>query len=96
MGKVVGKPFEKGNKGRPKGAQGKITKTVKDTVLAVFNDLQNDPKHNLSSFAKTYPRDFYTIASKLIPTEVQATVEASVTWQETKTYEAKPKTDSGN
>lgn len=88
--------FKPGAGGRPVGVKNKLTKTVKDSVLAVFNKLQLDNKHNLEAFAKKYPRDFYAISAKLIPLEVQATVEASVTWQETKTYEAKPKTDSGN
>jgi len=70
-----GKPFEKGNKGKPKGTPNKLTRTVKETVLAVFNELQDDPKHNLLAFAQKYPRDFYPIAAKLIPTELKATVE---------------------
>jgi hypothetical protein len=68
--------FKKGeSKGRPKGAVNKLTKTVKETVLQVFNELQDDPKNNLLSFAKKYPRDFYPIAAKLIPNEVNANVE---------------------
>jgi hypothetical protein len=67
--------FKKGAAGRPKGVQNKLTKTVKETVLAVFNDIQDDPKVNLLKFAQTYPRDFYAIAAKLIPTEVNANVE---------------------
>lgn len=64
-------------KGRGKGTPNKITKTVKETVLAVFTKLQDDPKHNLTQFAKKFPRDFYTIAAKLIPTEVKGEVEVS-------------------
>lgn len=64
--------FTKGNPGKPKGATSHLTRTVKETVLAVFNDLQSDPKANLQSFAKKYPRDFYQIAAKLIPTEINA------------------------
>lgn len=64
--------FKKGEGGRPKGVQNHLTRTVKETVLAVFNDLQTDPKVNLKSFAKKYPRDFYMIASRLIPTEINA------------------------
>lgn len=56
--------------GRKKGSQNKITKTVKETVLKVFNKLQKDPVNNLTEFAKKYPRDFYAIAAKLIPTEI--------------------------
>lgn len=88
--------FKPGTGGRPKGVKNKITRTVKETVLSVFNELQGDHKANLLSFAKKYPRDFYQIAAKLIPTEVQATVDASVKWNEIKTYEAKPEADKGN
>lgn len=69
-----GKPFQKGQGGRPKGAVNKTTKTVKESVLAVFNDIQSDHKVNLKAFAKKYPRDFYQIAAKLIPTEINAKV----------------------
>lgn len=66
-------PFEKGKEktgGRQKGVENKITRTVKETVLTVFNDLQLDNRNNLLAFAKKYPRDFYQIASRLIPTEI--------------------------
>lgn len=69
--------FEKGQGGRPKGAENKLTKTVKETVLAVFNEMQDDPKVNLLEFGKKYPKDFYQIAAKLIPTEVNANVEST-------------------
>lgn len=64
--------------GRTKGTPNKLTKTVKETVLAVFNELQEDPEHDLRAFAEQYPRDFYQIAAKLIPTELTAKVEATV------------------
>lgn len=70
-----GKPFEKGNKAASGRGANKITRTVKETVLAVFNDLQADPKANLFSWGKENPTDFYKIAAKLIPTEVNATVK---------------------
>jgi len=73
-----GTPFEKGNPGKPKGATNKITKSVKETVLAVFNDIQNDPKVNLTQFAKDYPKEFYAIAKALIPTEITAKVEGEL------------------
>lgn len=70
-----GKPFAKGHKGgRPPGVQNKITTTVKEKVLAVFNEIQDDPKVNLKKFAQKYPRDFYAIAAKLIPTEIHARI----------------------
>lgn len=64
--------------GRPPGTPNKLTKTVKETVLSVFNDLQADNKHNLKTFAKKYPRDFYQIAAKLIPTEITGTVKTII------------------
>lgn len=67
--------FEKGNPGKPKGAVNKAMKTVKETVLNVFNKLQEDPEVNLEAWAKSSPDEFYKIASKLIPTEVTAAVE---------------------
>ena len=85
--------FVKGNNAASGRGPNKITRTVKETVLAVFTEIQSDPKVKLSQFAKDYPKEFYAIAAKLIPTEVQATVESTVTWNETKTYETKPKTD---
>lgn len=71
--------FKAGNPGRPKGASNHLTKTVKETVLAVFNELQDDPKNKLSAFAEKYPRDFYAIAAKLIPTELSGKIDNNVT-----------------
>lgn len=74
-----GKPFKKGEaKGRPKGAVNHLTRTVKETVLAVFNDLQQDPQANLLAWGTDNPTEFYKIAAKLIPTEVNANVQSVV------------------
>jgi hypothetical protein len=89
------KPGER-RAGRAKGTPNKATKTVKETVLSVFNDLQEDPRHSLTAFAKKYPRDFYNIAAKLIPTEIKGTMDASLTWKEERTYEAPNQTDAGS
>ena len=70
-------PFEPGKEktgGRVAGVPNKLTKTVKETVLEVFNKLQESKEHNIEAFAQKYPRDFYNIAAKLIPTEIQAKV----------------------
>lgn len=74
-------PFEKGKEktgGREKGVQNHLTKTVKETVLEVFNKLQDDPKANLEQFAKKYPREFYQIAAKLIPTEITGNIKTTL------------------
>lgn len=65
----------KGTGGRPEGAKNHLTTTVKEKVLSVFNDLQTDPKANLKAFAKKYPRDFYQIAARLIPTELTGSLK---------------------
>lgn len=62
----------------PLRGPGKLNKTVKETVLAVFNEIQTDPKIKLEAFAKKYPRDFYAIAAKLIPTEVSAKIDNKI------------------
>lgn len=79
-------PFKKGETGNPygrkKGEPNKITRTVKETVLAVFNDLQVDPKANLLSWGKENPTEFYKIASKLIPTEVTGDIKAIIKFKD--------------
>lgn len=67
--------FKPGEGGRPAGSQNKLTRTVKETVLAVFNQMQEKPATSLLAWAETEPTEFYKIAAKLIPTEVKATVE---------------------
>lgn len=62
-------------KNMPPRGPGKITRTVKETVLNVFNQIQEDPKVKLEAFAKKYPRDFYNIAAKLIPTELSGNID---------------------
>jgi len=71
--------FQPGNKAAEKRGPNKLTRSVKDTVLAVFNELQTEPKVNLKDWAKQRPTDFYNIAAKLIPTEVKANIDAKVT-----------------
>jgi hypothetical protein len=70
--------FQQGNSGRPKGAVNKLNKTVKETVLNTFNELQKDKSHNLEAFARKHPREFYLIASKLIPTEMIGSTETII------------------
>jgi len=71
----IGKPFQPGNTAAAKRGPNKITRTVKEAVLNVFNEIQDDPEIKLSAFAKKYPRDFYQIAAKLIPTELTGKID---------------------
>lgn len=64
------KLFEKGNTAAKNRGPNKITRTVKETVLAAFNELQKDKKANLIEWGKRNPSQFYQVAAKLIPTEV--------------------------
>lgn len=75
--------FKKGeprpdNAGRKEGSVNKLTKTVKERVLEVFNELQDDPQANLLSWAKDEPTEFYKIAAKLIPADINAKVEGKI------------------
>jgi hypothetical protein len=73
-----GKPFTKGNGGRPVGATNHLTRTVKETVLAAFEELQGDPKVNIVNWGRLNPTEFYKIAAKLIPTELTGSVDATI------------------
>ncbi len=64
--------FEKGNKGKPKGATNKMTKSVKEAFEITFNELQGDKEANLTNWAKDNTTEFYKLAAKLIPTSVSA------------------------
>jgi len=68
--------FGPGNKGKPPGTLNKLTRTVKEVVLDVFNKLQADEESpaNLHNWALTEPSEFYKIAAKLIPTDIKAEV----------------------
>lgn len=68
--------FKKGNPGRPKGIQNKLSKTVKEVVLDVFNKLQQPGSTvTLEQWAIDTPTEFYRIAAKLIPTDIKADVK---------------------
>jgi hypothetical protein len=66
--------------GRPKGLQNKFTRTVKVAFEEAFKDLQedeSDPAH-LKRWARANPTQFYQIASKLIPAELNANVTGNL------------------
>lgn len=71
------KPGHPGGPGRPKGSPNKLTKTVKQAFEEAFNALQADPgkPYALAEWGKKQPDKFYLIASKLIPTKVEAEVD---------------------
>lgn len=76
-------PFKKGhpklpNAGRSKGTPNKLTATVKDAIIAAFNELQNDPNANLIAWGKKNTTAFYMVASKVIPSEINHSLDNKV------------------
>ncbi len=72
--------FEKGQSGnttgKPPGTINKINRIFKELVLETVNALNENPETSLLEFAKKYPRDFWAIAARLIPTEVKGSIIA--------------------
>lgn len=64
--------------GRVAGTQNKLSITVKQSVLDTYVKLQGSDKHSLEKWAEKNLTEFYKIASKLIPTEVTATVTKKI------------------
>lgn len=61
--------------GRQKGTPNKLTASVKEAFEATFKDLQEDTHCNLTRWARSNPTDFYKLAAKLIPTNVNLKAE---------------------
>ena len=70
-----GQPINRG--GRPKGAVSKLTREFKEMVQTTMSELQDDPRANLTTWAKENTTEFYKIASKLIPTEMKNDVSVT-------------------
>ena len=62
--------------GRPKGVPNKLSTTVKDNVIQVFNALGGHK--GMAEWARENPTHFYNLYAKLIPQDVHKTVEHKV------------------
>lgn len=82
--------FKKGESGNPngraKGSQNKITKAFKDILTETIHKLEDnsdksedEAKTGLLAFAKENPKEFYKIASKLVPQEMVGDFTGEVT-----------------
>ena len=65
------KPKRQKYGGRKKGSRNKITATIKESVLQVFEAL--DGIDGMAAWARENRTEFYRIAARLIPTEQQIT-----------------------
>jgi len=81
MANTTGKKFG----GRVAGTPNKLSSTVKDNVITVFNELGGTD--HMKTWASDNPTQFYNIYSKLLPLEVTGAGEGgehiiSFKWQE--------------
>ena len=70
-------PFKNGHDkigGRTSGVQNKTTTAFKELLMATYDALEKDPKTNMLTLAKANQTEFYRIASKLLPIQVQADI----------------------
>lgn len=63
-------------KGRPKGVPNKATASIKNAFKEAFEELGGAGA--LAEWAKENQTEFYKLSSKLIPTEVAASVEGTM------------------
>lgn len=60
--------------GRKPGVQNKLTRTVKEAFENAFNAMQEHPEAELLTWGKGNPTEFYKLAARLIPAEINAKV----------------------
>lgn len=79
------KPGVSGNPaGRKPGVPNKLTQTVRQAFEQAFAKLQEvEGPAKLETWAAKNPRDFYQLASKLIPVQVSAQVEDVTPYSDT-------------
>lgn len=75
---MAGKGSKPGERrgGRKAGTPNKLTKTVKEAFEQAFNAMQEQPGVKLGDWGKENPTEFYKIAAKLIPSEINAKVSS--------------------
>ena len=65
-------------KGRVKGVPNKLTRTVREAFERAFETLQDGKGASLEKWAQRYPTEFYKLAARLIPTEINAQVNTTL------------------
>jgi hypothetical protein len=66
--------------GRQAGTPNKITSAVREAFERAFTALQesDDGSANLETWARANPTEFYKLAAKLIPTDINANVRGTL------------------
>lgn len=77
--------------GRPKGSRNRVTATVKDEMLAVYEMVGG--RHGMAAWAKSNPDAFYKMYGNLAPKEVVADVAGELTVQLVSYADYKPPDD---
>lgn len=72
------KGFAKNNPGKPNGAVNKNSKLIKEIFVDAFNALQESEDHNITKWAQDNKSDFYKLAVRLIPTQIQISANVSI------------------
>lgn len=63
----MAKPFQKGNPGKPKGAENKTTKAAKELFVSIMEGEQEHIKECLDKVRKSDPEKYLSVLSKFYP-----------------------------
>lgn len=66
------------NSGRPKGSPNKLSGTVKDNVIAVFDAIGGNA--TMAAWAEGNQTEFFRLYSKLLPTDVNVAADLTINW----------------
>jgi hypothetical protein len=81
VSRKVGASAGNRGKGRKKGVPNKTTLAMKEAISAVYAKLQDDAGDSHAHFhawAQGNPTEFYKIAAKLIPTDINAKIDGQI------------------
>jgi len=77
------------NAGRPKGSPNKLSGTVKDNVIAVFDAIGG--VQHMTTWAMDNSTEFYRLYSKLMPLQLTGDPENPITFQKIERAIVRPK-----
>lgn len=66
--------------GRKRGTPNKATATVREAFEHAFQMLQEDDRANLTTWGRANPTEFYRLAAKLIPTNLNISGDITITF----------------